>query len=366
MRQGQASRASDLPRLAGMSPRKGTGVSTLLTGLVGFVLGLFFGWLLQRERLTRAQYPARYDTEYDAVEEATTPAEVDEVADLRAQLTDARHLLDEREATIAQLETELASFVDGGQVEDTLAIDPVDPAADAATVDVGDIDEADVTQEVATPETEEMAVPHAADDDTDVGQTQQDLSPIYDETMAIPAADQDSVDDETAVIERVAQPAVGDGRAIVDEPLEPVVDEPVVDEPVVDPTVVIDRSAVDEADVDVAPEAAEPLAEAPEPAVVAEPVAPAAGSGDVAAEGPFVPPPAAEPDNLQRLRGIGPAMERTLNAHGIVTFRQLAVLSEDGIDELGAEVPAVTGRIRRDRWVEQAQKLHIETHGDQP
>jgi predicted flap endonuclease-1-like 5' DNA nuclease len=77
-----------------------------------------------------------------------------------------------------------------------------------------------------------------------------------------------------------------------------------------------------------------------------------------------VPPPDAEPDDLRRIRGIGPAMERLLNAEGITTFRQLAVLDDAGIDELQARLPGVPGRIRRDRWVEQAQKLHVETHGD--
>jgi predicted flap endonuclease-1-like 5' DNA nuclease len=57
-------------------------------------------------------------------------------------------------------------------------------------------------------------------------------------------------------------------------------------------------------------------------------------------------------------------MERLLNEQGIVTFRQLALLNDAGVAELEKRLPGVPGRVRRDRWVEQAQKLHVETHGD--
>jgi NADH-quinone oxidoreductase subunit E len=59
-------------------------------------------------------------------------------------------------------------------------------------------------------------------------------------------------------------------------------------------------------------------------------------------------------------------MERLLNEQGIVTFRQLAVLDDAGIERLQSRLPGFTGRIRRDRWIDQARQLHTETHGDQP
>jgi predicted flap endonuclease-1-like 5' DNA nuclease len=59
-------------------------------------------------------------------------------------------------------------------------------------------------------------------------------------------------------------------------------------------------------------------------------------------------------------------MERLLNEQGIVTFRQLAVLSDPGIEELQRRLPGVSGRIRRGQWIQQARDLHVETHGTSP
>ena len=66
----------------------------------------------------------------------------------------------------------------------------------------------------------------------------------------------------------------------------------------------------------------------------------------------------ASPDNndLQRVRGIGPALAKKLRALGIGDLEQLAALSDARIDELDREL-SFPGRIRRDRWVEQARDL---------
>ena len=65
---------------------------------------------------------------------------------------------------------------------------------------------------------------------------------------------------------------------------------------------------------------------------------------------------AAGPDNLTRIRGIGPAIEQKLHARGITTFRQLASLSDAELAELDAALN-FRGRIERDEWVEQARQL---------
>ncbi|MEM7275684.1 MAG: hypothetical protein AAF547_21590 [Actinomycetota bacterium] len=68
-------------------------------------------------------------------------------------------------------------------------------------------------------------------------------------------------------------------------------------------------------------------------------------------------------DDLKVIRGIGPAMERTLNEVGITTWAQLAALSPSDVHRVGERIPAFPGRIRRDRWVEQAAAL-VADHTD--
>lgn len=70
------------------------------------------------------------------------------------------------------------------------------------------------------------------------------------------------------------------------------------------------------------------------------------------------PPSATEekPDDLRSVRGIGPAMKRELAAYGVRTLAELAALDDARIDALDRELK-FPGRIRRERWVEQAREL---------
>ena len=65
---------------------------------------------------------------------------------------------------------------------------------------------------------------------------------------------------------------------------------------------------------------------------------------------------AVDPEDLQQIRGIGPALARKLNALGIHRLQQLADLTEADADELDAQMK-FPGRIRRDQSIEQAQSL---------
>jgi predicted flap endonuclease-1-like 5' DNA nuclease len=322
-----------------MSLRKGIGVAELVMGIVGFGLGLFFGWMLHRERVGGADSRSEITSDRATSALAGTSARLEEadqdVVELRTQLTDAQHMLDESAAAIAELEYELAECR-GEEVDETLAIaseerlddESVDVAADDATTPAiadADIDDADVTEEVVVAEAVDEEIPEA-------DRTQQDLSPVHDETEAIPVRD-----------DAGSGPGVDDTQTLA-------IDETEVIELPGEETEVIERPSV----------AAEPAEE-----VVTQPAGPPAQvAGDAGAA--FVAPPDAEPDNLQRIRGVGPAMVRLLNEQGIMTFRQLAVLDDAGIDELQSRLPGFSGRIRRDRWIEQARELHVETHGDQP
>jgi len=70
-------------------------------------------------------------------------------------------------------------------------------------------------------------------------------------------------------------------------------------------------------------------------------------------------PPEAEhvPDDLTAISGIGPALQKKLNARGLYSYAQIAALSDDNINELEKTIIKFPGRIKRDNWVAQAKKL---------
>ncbi|HRW65909.1 MAG TPA: hypothetical protein P5032_09215, partial [Candidatus Competibacter sp.] len=73
----------------------------------------------------------------------------------------------------------------------------------------------------------------------------------------------------------------------------------------------------------------------------------------------IVETPAESPsDDLKLIGGIGPALEKKLNACGIFTYRQLAVLGDADIERIEAAIKSF-GRIRRDDWVGQAREQHL-------
>lgn len=94
----------------------------------------------------------------------------------------------------------------------------------------------------------------------------------------------------------------------------------------------------------------------------------AAAVGDVS--GQFIGAPVHEnlpgasgpPDDLTRLKGIGPKFARLLNDLGITRYEQLARLSEGDIDRLDQHLGAFKGRLDRDQVPLQADYL---ARGDQ-
>ena len=123
-------------------------------------------------------------------------------------------------------------------------------------------------------------------------------------------------------------PATREAAALAPEAVDP---EPV------DPAA-IEAAAVDEAPV--APTAS-PLAENPAP-IMAPPA-------------PTVPPPADGP--VTQLKGLGPRVAERLADHGIRTVGDLAALTDDQAADLDAHLGPFTGRMTRDRWLEQARFL---------
>jgi len=66
---------------------------------------------------------------------------------------------------------------------------------------------------------------------------------------------------------------------------------------------------------------------------------------------------AGPPDDLTKLKGLGPKAAAQLNAFGIIRYAQLAHLSDAEVAAVDTHMGAFRGRITRDRWVEQAAML---------
>lgn len=64
-----------------------------------------------------------------------------------------------------------------------------------------------------------------------------------------------------------------------------------------------------------------------------------------------------EGDDLKRIKGITPKLERLLHKNGIYTFSQIASLNETQIQELDGKLEEFKGRITRENWIEQAKQL---------
>lgn len=89
----------------------------------------------------------------------------------------------------------------------------------------------------------------------------------------------------------------------------------------------------------------------------------AAAASDIA--GPIIgaevhaelPGASGPPDELMKLKGVGPKLAEILNQRGLTTYSQIAGLSPEQVDALDETLGAFRGRLARDRVVEQADYL---------
>ena len=100
-----------------------------------------------------------------------------------------------------------------------------------------------------------------------------------------------------------------------------------------------------------APAPAQPIPVAPPPppladAPVAAPLAPAPDTGGSDVDAP-----------VTLLKGLGPKVAARLGELGITRVGQLAALSPSEADALDAQLGTFSGRMERDRWIEQARLL---------
>ena len=79
---------------------------------------------------------------------------------------------------------------------------------------------------------------------------------------------------------------------------------------------------------------------------------------------PAPAPPTATPegdvlvaDDLSRIKGLGPKLQKLLPTLGLSTFAQIAALTDADLAELDTKLGAFAGRPAKDNWVEQAKYL---------
>ncbi len=66
-----------------------------------------------------------------------------------------------------------------------------------------------------------------------------------------------------------------------------------------------------------------------------------------------------EGDDLKRLSGVGPALEKKLHEAGVTTFAQVAAWTADDVAAMDEKL-SFKGRIEREGWIEQAKTLAAE------
>ena len=65
-------------------------------------------------------------------------------------------------------------------------------------------------------------------------------------------------------------------------------------------------------------------------------------------------------DDLKKISGVGPKLERLLNQIGVYYFWQVASWKNSDVETVDDLLDVFKGRIDRDNWVSQAKKLNAE------
>jgi predicted flap endonuclease-1-like 5' DNA nuclease len=77
---------------------------------------------------------------------------------------------------------------------------------------------------------------------------------------------------------------------------------------------------------------------------------------------PQAPPP--QGDDLKKIKGIGPALEKRLNALGVFSFREIALWSMNDVGQVEGQLQEFRKRIERDKWIESAREEHFKKYGE--
>jgi len=89
------------------------------------------------------------------------------------------------------------------------------------------------------------------------------------------------------------------------------------------------------------------------------------GTGNLDYELPESPGGDPDRDDLQSIKGVGPAIEKTLNELGVFRFEQIATMSEFEIDRVARQLKGFRSRIYREDWIGQARLLMQQKDQDQ-
>ncbi len=113
----------------------------------------------------------------------------------------------------------------------------------------------------------------------------------------------------------------------------------------------------------VAPMPATPITAQPTPSVESTATPPDTLKKQNSAAHPRTTPQSAlsaspDKDDLKKIYGIGPVMERTLNHLGITSFKQIMEFTRDDVERVTAAIKVFPGRIERDDWIGGAKKEH--------
>ena len=68
-------------------------------------------------------------------------------------------------------------------------------------------------------------------------------------------------------------------------------------------------------------------------------------------------------DNLRLIKGIGPAIEKTLNELGIFRYHQIAEMTDYDINRIARRLRGFSSRIYREDWIGQARDLQLQKSG---
>jgi predicted flap endonuclease-1-like 5' DNA nuclease len=69
-------------------------------------------------------------------------------------------------------------------------------------------------------------------------------------------------------------------------------------------------------------------------------------------------------DDLSKIHGIGPVFARSLNKMGLYSFGQIARWTSEDIDKVAKKLYTAPDRIKRDKWIDEAKKLHAKKYGE--
>lgn len=69
-------------------------------------------------------------------------------------------------------------------------------------------------------------------------------------------------------------------------------------------------------------------------------------------------------DDLKKIHGIGPVIERTLNKLGTYTYVQIAKWTPSDVARVAQKLETLPDRIKKDNWIASARKLYKEKYGE--